>query len=88
MKEIMNERNFGVLDGTEETDCSYNSHVTGGVENAVLSTRRYFSKLIVSLKTQVQRSFLRVQHTKHQLSLDGLTNCVTVLARGIDTLVS
>jgi hypothetical protein len=29
---------------------SYNSQITGGVENAVLSTRRYFSQLIVSLK--------------------------------------
>jgi hypothetical protein len=29
---------------------SYNSQITGGVENAVFSVCRYFSQLIVSLK--------------------------------------
>jgi hypothetical protein len=32
-----------------------------------LSTRRYLSQL----KTQVQQVFLHLQHTRHQLSLDG-----------------
>jgi hypothetical protein len=47
------------------------SQITWDVENSVLFTRRYFSKLIVLLKSQVQQSFLHLQHTRHQLSLDG-----------------
>jgi hypothetical protein len=31
----------------------------------------HLSQLIISLKTQVQQSFLHLQHTRHQLSLDG-----------------
>jgi hypothetical protein len=37
-----------------------------------------FSQLIVSLRTQAQRSYLNVQHIRHQLSLDGCSNCVAV----------
>jgi hypothetical protein len=42
----------------------YNSQNTGGVENAVLYTRRYFLQLIFPLKTQVQHSSLHL--TAHQ----------------------
>jgi hypothetical protein len=65
-----------------------NSQITGGVENAFLSTCRYFSRLIVSLKTQVQQLFLNLQHTRVQLSLDNISNCVAVLAIDLDTPVS
>jgi hypothetical protein len=34
-------------------------------------TSTYISQLIVSLKEQVQKFFLHLQHTGHQLSLDG-----------------
>jgi hypothetical protein len=37
------------------------AQITGGVENAVISTHLYFLQLIVSLKTQVQHSFLHSQ---------------------------
>jgi hypothetical protein len=36
------------------------------------STCRYLLQLIISLKTQIQQSFLHLQHTRHQLSLHGL----------------
>jgi hypothetical protein len=32
-------------------------------------------------KTQVQHSFLHLEHTRHQFSLDGFSNCVAVLAQ-------
>jgi hypothetical protein len=67
---------------------SYNSQITGGVENAVLSIHRYFSQLTFVKKTQVQQSFLHWQHTIHQLSLDGFSNCVAILALDFDTPVS
>jgi hypothetical protein len=51
-------------------------------------TRKYLSQLIISLKTHVQQSFLYLQHTRQQLSLDGFSNCVAVLALGSDTPVS
>jgi hypothetical protein len=35
-------------------------------------TCTYLSQLIVSLKTQVQQSFMHLQHTRHQISLDGV----------------
>jgi hypothetical protein len=47
-----------------------------------------FSQLIVSLKTQVQQSFLHLQHTIHELSMDGFSGCVAVLALAFDTPVS
>jgi hypothetical protein len=56
------------------------SQITGGVENAVplhtdipFTGRRGFDLpfIIVSLKTQVPQSFLRIKHTRHQLALDG-----------------
>jgi hypothetical protein len=68
----MNQQMFGMK--------CYNSQITGGVENAFLSTRRYFLQLIVSLKN-VQHSSLHLQHTRHQLSLDGLSKCYAVLAQ-------
>jgi hypothetical protein len=40
-------------------------------KNCSRMTCTYLSQLIVSLKTQVQQSFLHKQHTRHQLSLDG-----------------
>jgi hypothetical protein len=39
-------------------------------------------------KTQVQQSFLHLQHTRHQVSLDGFSNFVAVLALDFDTTVS
>jgi hypothetical protein len=39
-------------------------------------------------RTQVQHSFLHLQPTRHQLSLDGFSNCVAVLALDFDTPVS
>jgi isocitrate/isopropylmalate dehydrogenase len=39
-------------------------------------------------KTQVQQSFLHLQHTRHKLSLDGFSNYVVVLALDFDTPVS
>jgi hypothetical protein len=39
-------------------------------------------------RTQVQQSFLHLQHTRHQLSLEGFSNCVAVLAPDFDTPVS
>jgi hypothetical protein len=38
-------------------------------------------------KTHVQQSFLHLQHTRHQLSLDDFSNCVAVLAPNFDTPV-
>jgi hypothetical protein len=35
------------------------------------STRTYFNSWLFRLKTQVKQSFLHLQHTRHQLSLDG-----------------
>jgi hypothetical protein len=63
-------------------------HRSQQVMNVVLSTRRYFLQLIVSLKTQAQHSFLHLLHTRHQLSLDGFGNYVAVLALDFDTPVS
>jgi hypothetical protein len=37
---------------------------------------------------QVQQSFLHLQHTGHQLSLDDFSNCAAVLAQDFDTPVS
>jgi hypothetical protein len=52
-------------------------------------THKYILQLTVLLKkTEVQQSFLHLQHTRHQLSLDGLSNCVAILALVFDTLVS
>jgi hypothetical protein len=36
-------------------------------------------------KTQVQQSLLHLQHTGHQLSLEGFNNCVAVLAIDFNT---
>jgi hypothetical protein len=47
-----------------------------------------FRKLIVSLKNTGKQSFLHLQHTRHQLSLDGFNNCVAILALDFDTPVS
>jgi hypothetical protein len=52
------------------------------------STRKYLSQLIDSLKTHVQQSFLHLQDTRHQLSLNCFSNCVVVLALDFDTPVS
>jgi hypothetical protein len=52
------------------------------------STRKYLSELIVLLKIHVQQSFLHLQHTRHQLPLDGFSNCVAFLALDFDTPVS
>jgi hypothetical protein len=46
-----------------------------------------FCNYFFRLKPQVQYSFLHLQHTRNQLSLDGLSNCVAVLALGFETLV-
>jgi hypothetical protein len=52
------------------------------------STRKHLSKLILVLKTDVQQFFLHLQQTRHQLSLDGFSNCVAVLALDFDAPVS
>jgi hypothetical protein len=44
-------------------------------KNCLRMTCTYFSQLIVSLKPQVQHSFLHLEHTRHQLSLDGAGLC-------------
>jgi hypothetical protein len=49
------------------------------------STHKYLSKLNVLL--HIQQS-LHLQHTRHQLSLDGFSNCVAVLVLDFDTAVS
>jgi hypothetical protein len=43
-------------------EMNYNSQITGGVENAVLSTRRNFAINCFVKKIQVQKSFLHLQH--------------------------
>jgi hypothetical protein len=63
------------------------SKITGGVENAV-PLNKYLSQWIVSLKTRAEQSFLHLQHTRHQLSLDGFRKCVAVLTLYFDTLIS
>jgi hypothetical protein len=40
------------------------------------------------VKKHVQQSFLHLQHTRHQLSLDGFSSCVAVFAQDFDTPVS
>jgi hypothetical protein len=67
---------------------SYNSQITGGVKNAALCTCRYFSQLIVSLKNKAQQSFLHLHHTRRQLSPDGFSSCVALLALDFDSPVS
>jgi hypothetical protein len=53
------------------------------------SARKYLSQLIILLKkTHVQQYFLHLQHTRHQRSLVGISNCVAVLALDFDTPVS
>jgi hypothetical protein len=54
------------------------------VWNCYLLYTYFFLQLIVLLKTQVQQSFLHLQHTRHQLSVDGFSSCVAVLAPDFD----
>jgi hypothetical protein len=63
------------------------SQITGGVENSVPLQRKYLLQLIVLLK-KIQQSFLQLQHTRHQLTLDGFSIFVAVLALDFDTPVS
>jgi hypothetical protein len=73
-------------DGRWRAECSsYNSQITGNVENAVLSTRKYFSQLIVPLK---KHRYNNPSCTYQTPSLDGFSSCVTVLALDFDTSFS
>jgi hypothetical protein len=52
------------------------------------TTRKYVSQLIVSLKTRIQKSFLHLHYTRHQLPLDCFSNCVAIVALDFNTPVS
>jgi hypothetical protein len=61
------------------------SQTTGGVENAVPLHLNIFRNCFVK---NTQQSFLHLQHTRHQLLLNGFSNCVAILALDFDTPVS
>jgi hypothetical protein len=65
---------------------SYNSQITGGVENTVLSTRRYFSQLIVSLKKAPDTTVLLALNSTPDSNCHWMASAV--LALESDTPVS
>jgi hypothetical protein len=67
---------------------TYNSQITKMRWKCRPLYMQILFQLIVALKTQLQHSFLHLQHTRHQLSLDDFSNCVAVLALDFDTPVS
>jgi hypothetical protein len=53
------------------------------------STRKYLLRLIALLKnTHMTILLMHLQHTRHQLLLDGFSNCVAVLALDLATPIS
>jgi hypothetical protein len=75
----------------ESADNVWNEVVTIHISQGVLkmpSSLHIDFFAIVSLKTQVHHSFLHLQHIRHQLSVDGFSNCVAVRTLNFDTPVS